>query len=295
MAVHRWDDDELIDFAGAGPSRGFAPFARLEAGGVTLTRGQLAVNDGNTLGAARLTVAVIENEAIEIEWQSGGQAQRRCLLPTMAQILPAGRVCHSRWTARPTILAVGFDDALIKRLRLETGLCEEVPVGLRLGLRDPEIDAIIARLRLELDLGGWSGRFHLESLGVVLAVYLLRRYAGGGPVRVARAGLSDRRLRRVVGFIEAHLGEDISQAQLADIAALSPHHFASAFRRSAGVAPHRYLMERRIARACERLVGADESITTIAHALGFSSHGHFSESFRRMVGVTPSGYRRHSC
>ncbi|NHK27176.1 helix-turn-helix transcriptional regulator [Parvularcula flava] len=291
MAGHRWRDNELIDFAGTGSSRGFVPSARLEAGGVTLARGQLAANDGVALGAAQITIAVIESACVSLEWYPPGtDPQRHFLLPNSAQILSAGRPCRSRWAGRPTILAVAFDDALIEQLRIETGLQDETPVGSRLGLRDPDIDTIIAKLRLELDFGGWSGRGFLASIGIVLAVHLLRHYRGGRPAHTS-GGLSDRRLRRVAGFIETHLGDEINQAELAGLAALSPHHFASAFRRSAGVAPHRYVLERRIAHARALLAGSEATITTIAHGLGFASHGHFSESFRRMVGVTPSRYR----
>jgi AraC family transcriptional regulator len=174
------------------------------------------------------------------------------------------------------------------------GVREDDDVRPRLGLRDPDIDAIMSKLRLELQFGGWSGRLYLESLGAVLAVHLLRNYAGARTARFARSargGLDAPRLRRIIEFIDAHLGEEISLAELASVADLSPHHLASAFRMSTGIAPHRYLMERRIARGCELLSKSEASVTTIAHALGFASHGHFSESFRRFAGVTPSDFR----
>lgn len=294
-AAHRWRRNELIDFAGAKPSPGFMAAARLSAGGVHVSRGRLAANDGAEIGSAQLAVAVIESDAFEMEWRpaSEGKPRRDFLLPNSAQIVPAGLTCHARWTARPTILAVAFDAKLVDKLRRDTGVRED-EISAHLGVRDPVIDAVVSKLRLELHFGGWSGPLYIESLGVVLAVHLLRNHAGARGARAARGGLGTRRLRRVVEFIEAHLGEEITQDELARIAELSPHHFAGAFRTSVGVAPHRYLVERRIARGCELLTKSVATVTTVAHALGFASHGHFSESFRRFVGVTPSEYKAQS-
>ncbi|WP_428406830.1 helix-turn-helix domain-containing protein [Hyphococcus sp.] len=295
-AAYRWRRHELIDFTGAKPSPGFMLCSRLTAGGVTVSRGRLAANDGVEIGAAQLVVAVVESDAFEMEWRpvGGDNSRRLWLLPNSAQIVPAGAPCHSRWRARPTLLTIAFEPALIEKQLREIGVREKGAIRARFGVRDPEIDSIVAKLRLELQFGGWSGRPYLESLGVVLAVHLLRNYASARSSRTTDGGLGSRRLRRVVDFIDAHLGEELTQADLARVAELSPHHFASAFRTSTGVAPHRYLTERRIARACELLARSEATVTTVAHALGFASHGHFSETFRRFVGVTPSEYKTAS-
>ncbi|WP_425410054.1 helix-turn-helix domain-containing protein [Hyphococcus sp.] len=292
-AAYRWRRNELIDFAGAKPSPGFMLCSRLSAGGVTVSRGRLAANDGAEIGAAQLVVAVVESDAFEMEWRPAGadEPRRFWLLPNSAQIVPPGTPCYSQWSARPTLLTVAFEPALIERLFRETSAREEGDIHARFGMRDPEIDSIVSKLRLELQFGGWSGRPYLESLGVVLAMHLFRSYASAKSSQATGGGLGIRRLRRVADFIEAHLGEELTQADLARVAELSPHHFASAFRTSVGVAPHRYLTERRIARARELLAKSEATVTTIAHALGFSSHGHFSETFRRFVGVTPTAYK----
>lgn len=294
-AAYRWRRNELLSFAGAETSLGFTPATRLSAGGVHVSRGRLAANEGVEIGAAQLVVAVIESDAVEMEWRPAGddKTRRDWLLPNSAQIVPAGLTCHSRWSARPTILAVAFERELMDKLRSEIGDLEQGDVRARLAVRDPVIDAVISKLRLELHFGGWSGRRYLESLGVVLAVHLIRNYAGRRFARSARGGLGPARLRRVVEYIEARLGEEITLAGLARVAELSPHHFASAFRTSTGVAPHRYVTERRIARASELLTKSEATVTTVAHALGFASHGHFTESFRRFVGVTPSAFQAH--
>jgi AraC-like DNA-binding protein len=72
-----------------------------------------------------------------------------------------------------------------------------------------------------------------------------------------RGGLPPRVLRRVREYIEAHLENNVSLEVLAGIASLSISYFARAFKQSEGVAPHDYLMRRRVQRALELLAGTD--------------------------------------
>ena len=68
---------------------------------------------------------------------------------------------------------------------------------------------------------------------------------------VHERGLPPVCLRRVLKHIETHLGNDVAQYRLASIAQLSMDHFARLFRQSTGLPPHRYVLQRRIARARE--------------------------------------------
>jgi transcriptional regulator GlxA family with amidase domain len=69
------------------------------------------------------------------------------------------------------------------------------------------------------------------------------------------------------------------------------HHFARAFRTSVGMPPHRYLVERRVARARELLASTNMPLAEIALAAGFSDQSHFARRFREHVGTTPRAYR----
>ena len=111
------------------------------------------------------------------------------------------------------------------------------------------------------------------------------------PVLDRSYGLSPARLRRVLDCIEAHLGENMSQRRLADIAQLSMDHFAQLFRHSTGLPPHRYVLQRRIARAQELVAERRLSLAEIGYELGFPSQAHFTTMFRRLVGTTPGAYR----
>jgi transcriptional regulator GlxA family with amidase domain len=106
-----------------------------------------------------------------------------------------------------------------------------------------------------------------------------------------RGGLPPRALQRVREYIDAHLENTISIQALAAIVGLSMYHFARAFKQSAGMTPHDYLVARRVKRAQELLVDTDLPLSEIALASGFADQSHCARRFRERVGVSPSSYR----
>ena len=105
-----------------------------------------------------------------------------------------------------------------------------------------------------------------------------------------RGGLSPKTLRRVQDHIAANLGQKITNEALAQVANLSPSHFARAFKDSQGVAPHRYILECRVKRTQE-LLATELSLSEIAVEVGFADQSHLTRWFRELVGATPGSYR----
>jgi AraC family transcriptional regulator len=100
--------------------------------------------------------------------------------------------------------------------------------------------------------------------------------------------------RRVLEFMEAHLGDAVSQVALARAAHASPFHFARQFARTFGRSPHAFLSRWRVARAVEQLRTTTLPVGDIARASGFSSRGHFARRVRAATGLTPRALRRQA-
>ncbi|WP_300295528.1 AraC family transcriptional regulator [Ferrovibrio sp.] len=64
-----------------------------------------------------------------------------------------------------------------------------------------------------------------------------------------------------------------------------------AFKAAYGLAPHAYLVQRRLSRARQMLVRG-EMPAAAAAATGFADQSHFGRWFRRAYGMTPAAYRR---
>lgn len=197
-----------------------------------------------------------------------------------------------RWTGSPRRLVIGMERRFIEQVVSDAFDGSELALRTAIGIRDSVIEGMAAAWRRELSDGSAGGRLYIEELGSALAMHLFRAYGDGlNRVPPVIGGLGARRLRRVVDYIEAHLAEGINLRDLAALAGLSPHHFGETFMASTGTPPHRYLIERRIRRAKERLLDADQSIAEIAVSLGFASHSHFAPHFRKLTGATPSRFR----
>lgn len=143
-----------------------------------------------------------------------------------------------------------------------------------------------------------AGRLLVDSAATTLAAWLIRNYAEHAPRRTGRRPpprLDERRLRRVLDYVEQHLDEDISLESLSRQACLSEFHFARMFAGATGMPPYRYVSRRRLERAASMLAEGKLPLTEIAFRSGFSSQASFTRAFRRTMGVAPGEYRRHIC
>jgi len=111
------------------------------------------------------------------------------------------------------------------------------------------------------------------------------------PARDELGTLPLSRLRRVTDYIQEHLDQNLTLAQLGAVVCMSPFHFARLFQRTTGMPPHRFVVRARIDRALTLLTVHESPIGGIARAVGFRTASHFSTVFRRITGITPRAYR----
>ncbi|MEM8804564.1 MAG: AraC family transcriptional regulator [Cyanobacteria bacterium P01_G01_bin.38] len=159
--------------------------------------------------------------------------------------------------------------------------------------RDPQIEAIATLLLAELHQECLGNRLYADSLANVLAVHLLRHHATTRPeLPIYEGGLPQRQLLQVLDYIDAHLGSELTLADLAELVGMSQFHFGRLFKQSLGLSPYQYLLQQRVERAKQLLKHtADKSIVEIALECGFNSHSHFGRKFRQLTGITPKAYR----
>ncbi len=100
-----------------------------------------------------------------------------------------------------------------------------------------------------------------------------------------------RRVQRARGFMDSRFGEIRTVGHAARVACMSEAHFHRCFAQITGVTPHRYVTERRLARALRALRETTTPICHLSQELGFVSQCTLTALFRRRFGITPADYR----
>ncbi len=139
---------------------------------------------------------------------------------------------------------------------------------------------------------GSSGRSLADSLLAALAVCVSQHF--GAEQLQRQPDLLHLRLGRVLDYIDANLGQDLTLAELANVACLSRYRFSRSFKKAYGVGPQRYTMRRRVERAKVLLRRGDDALASIAITVGFADQSHFTVAFRRETGTTPGRFRAAS-
>lgn len=217
-----------------------------------------------------------------------GVSLRRLQVPGDVKIVPPG-IARIWETESATIkLSMYLSPSLMFGAADAMGVdLDRVSIAPQLHVRDPRIEHIGWAVKAELESAEPLGRLYGDSLGLALAAHLLRNYS---PAKNARAGapLTRRRLGRVFDYVRANIASDLSLAELAGIARVSPSHFKTLFKEAAGMPVHQYVIRRRVEYAAELLQSGSPSLADVALQAGFANQSHMARCMRRVLGVTPS-------
>ena len=130
---------------------------------------------------------------------------------------------------------------------------------------------------------------YARSLFGALAAVAWRLAEHPSPVTVP-AGQSPE-LRRAMALTADGLADDVRFEDLAHDVGLAPRSLARRFEDECGMTWRAVLRRMRILRAIEKLAAGDDSVTTIAHEVGYTSLSAFNAGFRDLTGRTPTQYR----
>ncbi len=207
-------------------------------------------------------------------------------------IIPSGHPFAVNFEAESEHLAIFLDPSLVTRAAAETNVSSRTEVIESCNPNDPVIQSVGLALLAELETQNAGSRLYADSLANLLALHLVRHYTGTENSRPRFVGgLSGKKLKRVLAFIEENYAGDPSLGDLATVAGMSTFHFARQFKRATGTTPHQYLLRARIDRAKELLMRSEMPLVDVGFQAGFSHQSHFSRLFRKLTGTTPQSYR----
>ncbi|PAY09193.1 AraC family transcriptional regulator [Bradyrhizobium sp. UFLA03-84] len=148
----------------------------------------------------------------------------------------------------------------------------------------------LALAMIEHDLGVEVAR----SVARKLVVY--HRRTGGQSQFSALLELAPKsdRVQNALNYAKAHLRNELSVEELAEVARLSPRQFSRAFRAETGQSPAKAIEQLRVEAARELIGDGRHSMDEIAGETGFADRERMRRAFLRVLGQPPQTIRRHA-
>jgi AraC family transcriptional regulator len=138
-----------------------------------------------------------------------------------------------------------------------------------------------------------ASQLFVDHVLLAAGIHVAQTYGGMRVLpRPVRGGLAPWQARRAEEILRANLDGRVRLEEVARECRLSVSHFSRAFRRTMGVAPHNWLLARRVEAAKEKLRDDRLSLSDVALVCGFADQSHLTRVFTRMVGVSPGVWRR---
>jgi AraC family transcriptional regulator len=161
------------------------------------------------------------------------------------------------------------------------------------GVNDVTISGLGSLLLPALSHADQANPLFLDHVLLGVGVHVAQTYGGMRPMlRPARGGLAPWQERRAREILLANIKRGVTLKELARECSLSAGYFSHAFRRTLGVAPHKWLIEQRVVLSKEKLRNDGLSLSDVAEECGFSDQSHLTRVFRQTVGVSPGAWRR---
>lgn len=103
----------------------------------------------------------------------------------------------------------------------------------------------------------------------------------------------DERIEKVMEYVKAHVYQNISRSEAAELVYLNQEYFSKLFRAQTGMTFKDYVLMEKMNTAQNLLKNTNLSIGVIASKLGFDNFSHFSKTFKKATDYTPQEYRSH--
>lgn len=229
--------------------------------------------------------------AVRAEIKSPDFSGLRWIRPGALWVMPQGCRHEVRFEGAVEGVALAFEPVRFDNLLESAGGKFSTQIVQSLAASPPKIEHLMRALDQESKLPSTHDHFGLECIATAIALALSQHARAIATPPKAGPRLAPKQIRAVQSYVEEHLDQSITLAELASAAGLSSFHFLRAFRQSLGVTPGQYVLDRRMERARSLLKSSDLSIAEVGIRVGFDYSSHFTRAFRRAVGIAPSMFR----
>lgn len=128
-----------------------------------------------------------------------------------------------------------------------------------------------------------------ETILLDLVAQIFER--SGAPIAPVSA-VEQHAVKMIKKKLEDEFDKHIPLEELAQLVNLDPLYLIRVFKKSVGVSPHSYQIQKRIAQV-QKLLRTGVSLAEASFACGFFDQSHMSRAFKKVVGITPGSFRNN--
>ncbi|WP_379154706.1 AraC family transcriptional regulator [Paenibacillus sp. sgz5001063] len=185
---------------------------------------------------------------------------------------------------------VAFTGEEMGYLLSKTSLAPEHPV---FPMDDSLMPALYDRLTAEADHAG-SLDLPLKAIMYEFFGLLVRMVpAAADPIPLPRQ--KSIYVEQCLHYLHAHYCENVTVERMSSSLKLDRKYLSALFKKTVGLPPQQYLLNFRIAKACELLMETPCTIGEISRSVGYQDPLLFSRMFKKVKGCSPKEYRiRHA-
>lgn len=137
----------------------------------------------------------------------------------------------------------------------------------------------------------WFGSDVARAIESQFSPEIRRSFHAAAYQNEADSSHHDEDIARLQQWLQSHLEQPLTVAQLAQEFDMHPRTLNRRFKKATGMSPLAYLQSLRIAAAKDLLRHSNLSIGEVAWHIGLQDSSYFSQMFRRLSGMTPLAYR----
>ena len=187
------------------------------------------------------------------------------------------------------------DKLLLQTLGCERSFANILEQGPLLGALMPELSSLINSRHKYLKTEQGHSSLALSDLVIEATDAFARGVITNANKKSAPSGsresLGLTMLRTLEDYMWDNIERNITLAELAQVAHLSPFHFARKYKEETQRTPHQALLRIRVRKARVLLSGS-QTLTEISYSCGFSDQAHFTRVFQSLTGFTPKQFRK---
>jgi AraC family transcriptional regulator len=233
----------------------------------------------------------LDRAPMKMGWTADGRNLNTDLPPDYVSVIPADASVVSWWN-RPVDFACLYftPEAVRSALGEDSPLQTGWELQPALAVQAPGISSLVRALAQDTQQGLPFGRMRGEALFQQLMTLLV---ADGRILKSTRykVGIGDRRVRRALEYVHAHIFHELSLELIALAAETSPFHLTRIFRQATGLPVWRYVSRLRVQLAVGLMKDPSLTLVQVASLSGFTSYSTFAATFNVEQGIAPSRFR----